>query len=58
VQDEWQHFEGCFSFANPIAFPDRNPAYDWIRWLRLYNKSDSPAWFDNLTIREVRPGQD
>ena len=51
---KWQRFEGTVKFANPIAFPDRNPAYDWIRWMRLYNKSTTPAWFDDLRIREVR----
>jgi len=50
----WQHFEGRFTFANPTQFPDHNPAYDWVRWLRLYNRSGSPAWFDNLTIREAK----
>jgi len=50
---QWQRFEGRFKFGNPTQFPNRNPAYDWVRWLRLHNKSDSPAWFDNLVIRQV-----
>lgn len=54
---KWQRFEGRFKFGNPTQFPDRNPAYDWVRWLRLHNKSGSPAWFDNLTVREVVAGK-
>ena len=50
---KWQRFAGRFSVADPTRFPDMNPAYDWVRWLRLISKSKRPAWFDNLAIRET-----
>lgn len=54
---EWQHFEGRLKHANPTRFPDRDPAADWVRWIRLHNASDKPAWFDNLRIREAVGGR-
>ena len=49
----WQHFEGEFWFGTETEMPLQNPGHDWIRWIRLVNRSRSTAWFDNLTIQEV-----
>ncbi len=51
---EWQHFETVIKYNNPIQFPNRKPGYDWIRWIRLINRSGAPAWFDNLKFEEIK----